>query len=281
MPLAEHLRRRCPGVLTPWYADDAASAGNAALCAEALKFLTKYGPIYGYYPEPEKSYYICKAEDEAQAKVAFYCLGLKVQFVRGKRYLGGFIGGCDPKLEWVKEKVKVWADGVNILASVAKHYPQTAFAGLTISLQNEWQYTLRTVPGVAALFDPVEKAIRSRFLPALLGVDSISAEMRLLMAQGVKQAGLGIRNPVEAADTLFEVSKKACCELVDSLVHSKRLNIAEHRAAVRVASTEARKKRVEAEKAFVTERGLRKGQREAFRLERACEAGIWLTCIPS
>jgi hypothetical protein len=31
----------------------------------------------------------------------------------------------------------------------------------------------------------------------------------------------------------------------------------------------------------VTERGLRKGQREAFRLERACEAGIWLTCIPS
>jgi hypothetical protein len=64
-------------------------------------------------------------------------------------------------------------------------------------------------------------------------------------------------------------------------LHSKRLNLAEHRAAVREASTEARKEQVEAEKAFVMERGLRKGQREAFWLEKACEAGIWLTCIPS
>jgi hypothetical protein len=34
------------------------------------------------------------------------------------------------------------------------------------------------------------------------------------MAQGVKQAGLGILNPVEVADTFFGVSKKACRELV-------------------------------------------------------------------
>ena len=30
------------------------------------------------------------------------------------------------------------------------------------------------------------------------------------MSFGVKQAGLGIQNPVEMADALFEVSKKAC-----------------------------------------------------------------------
>jgi hypothetical protein len=142
MPLAEHLRKFLPDVLTPWYADDAAAAGNAERSAMALKFLKVYGPIYGYYPEPEKSFHICKKEDEAQAKVAFYAHGLKVQFVRGMRYLGGYIGSRDSKLEWVEEKVRVWVDGVKILASVAKRFPQTAFAGLTISLQNEWQYLI-------------------------------------------------------------------------------------------------------------------------------------------
>jgi hypothetical protein len=69
--------------------DDAAWAGNVALCVEGLKFLTIYGPIYVYYPEPEKSYYICEEEGGAQAKVDFYCLELKVQLVHGKTYLGG------------------------------------------------------------------------------------------------------------------------------------------------------------------------------------------------
>ena len=69
------------------------------------------------------------------------------------QYLGGFIGGSDFKHEWVKEKAKVWVDGVKILASVAKRFPQTAFAGVTFCLQNKWQYEQCTVPGVAALFD--------------------------------------------------------------------------------------------------------------------------------
>jgi hypothetical protein len=58
-----------------------------------------------------------------QAKVDFYCLEMKVQLVHVRKYLmGGFIDGCDPKLEWAKEKVKVRTDGVNILTSVAKRY---------------------------------------------------------------------------------------------------------------------------------------------------------------
>lgn len=189
LPLAEHLRKAVPDALTPWYADDSAAAGQAEQCARALRFLETFGPIYGYYPEAEKSYFICKEEDEPQAKVAFYSYGLKVQFVRGMRYLGGFIGGYDYKLEWVREKVRGWVDGVKILASVAKRFPQTAYAGLTFSLQNEWQYVMRTVPGIAALFDPLEKEIRSNFLPALLEVPAISADMRQLMAQSVKMAG--------------------------------------------------------------------------------------------
>jgi hypothetical protein len=112
MPLVEHVRRFEPDALTPWYANDAAAVGQAESCAKSLWFLSVYGPIYGYYAEPEKSYYIRKEEDEAMAKCAFYSYGLKVIFLRGKRYLGGFVGAKDDKLRWVEEKVKVWVDGV-------------------------------------------------------------------------------------------------------------------------------------------------------------------------
>jgi hypothetical protein len=139
---------------------------------------------------------------------------------------------------------------------MARKFPQTAFAGMAFSLQSEWQYVLCTVPGIATLFDPLEKEIRSNFLPALLGVESISAEMRQLMANGVKQAGLGIRNPVETADILFAASKDACQVLTDSLVDGTAFNLAEHKASVRKASTEARKQRVLREKGIADTRAL-------------------------
>jgi hypothetical protein len=126
MPLAEHLKRAVPEALTPWYAYDSAAAGQAEQCARSFVFLQEFGPIYGYYPEPEKSNFICTPEEEAQAKVAFYSYGLRVQFIRGTRYLGGFVGGNEYKLDWVRKKVRGWVDGVKILASIACRFPQTA-----------------------------------------------------------------------------------------------------------------------------------------------------------
>jgi hypothetical protein len=56
---------------------------------------------------------------------------------RGQRYLGGYIGRKREKEEWVKKKVEKWEDGMQILASIARRYPQTAYAGFTMSLQQE------------------------------------------------------------------------------------------------------------------------------------------------
>jgi hypothetical protein len=160
-----------------------------------MEYLSEHSPTYGYYIEPEKTHVICKEEEEPEAKAAFLSRGLVVSFSRGQRYLGGFIGSKGEREKWVREKVEKWADGVRILASIARRYPQTAYAGFTMSLQQEWCYVARTCPDIGALFEPVEKEIHGSFLPALLGVEFVDADLRALVAQGVKRKAGGASNP--------------------------------------------------------------------------------------
>ena len=108
--------------------------------ARCLDFLVKFGPQYGYFPKPGKSYYICKAEDEDAARQAFESFGLDINYSRGQRYLGGFIGSAEKKGEWLVGMVDKWAAAVVTISTVVEWYPQTAYAGFTFCTQNEWQY---------------------------------------------------------------------------------------------------------------------------------------------
>ena len=60
-----------PDALAPAYADDTAAAGKAVHNVACLSYLMRHGPRYGYFLDPEKSWYVCKAEDEAVALQAF------------------------------------------------------------------------------------------------------------------------------------------------------------------------------------------------------------------
>ena len=139
----------------------------------------------------------------------------------------------------------------------------------------------RTVPGINHIFEPVERAIRHRFLPALLGIDKVDGELRTLLAGGLKQGGLGIRNVVDSANALYETSCEACNLLVESMLERKRLRLGSHRRQVQKASLKGRKARVLLEDSFAEARAERMGIREKWRLLRAKSAGIWLSCIPS
>lgn len=282
LPLAENAKVIADeATITPWFANDSAGFGHVEDCAEFLQYLTQEGPTYGYFPEPEKSYFVCKLEDEHAAKTSFHHRGLKVNFCRGKRYVGGFLGSEADRAEYVKEKIEAWADGVVILSSIAKRFPQTAYAGLTISLQAEWQHLARTFPGISTLFDPIERAIRKSFIPALLGVETVDADLRTLIAGGLKQGGLGIRNPVDSAPALYEISRLACSKLTESLVHGQPFNLAEHRSKVKLAAKTGRTDRVEHERGFAEARASSKGVRKQWRLKRAQAAGIWLSVVPN
>ena len=58
VPLAEDLRAEDPGLLSPFYADDAAFDGSAQRSAQLLKLLMKRGADQGYLPEPAKFLFI-------------------------------------------------------------------------------------------------------------------------------------------------------------------------------------------------------------------------------
>jgi hypothetical protein len=127
--------------------------------------------------------------------------------------LGGFIGSNASKVDWFGGMVTTWVAAVETLASVAGNYPQAAYAGFTFCLQNEWQYMQRVTSDTATHFAPLEVAIRTKFLLALLGIatSDLDGEFRELLTHGVKTGGIAIRNPVDTAVHVHETS--LCLEM--------------------------------------------------------------------
>ena len=170
------------------------------------------------------------------------------------------------------------------LSVVAERYPQTAYAGFTFSLQNEWQYVQRVVADTGPFFQPLEKEIRTSFLPALLGIPptAIDGDYRQLLTHGVKQGGLAIRNPVDTAQRIHSTSLAATRYLTESLVREDAgaFDLGVHRKCATEAGRDAREFRLIDEQRFLDVRG-RDNPSVARRDKRNSAAGAWLSVFPN
>jgi hypothetical protein len=63
--------------------------------------------------------------------------------------LGAFIGDDIALCSWLLKKTKNWEEVVTDLVLVTPNFPQTAYAGLQKSLQQEWQFVQRVTKGIA------------------------------------------------------------------------------------------------------------------------------------
>ena len=89
VPFAKEIRAAYLGLLSPFYADDAAFDGSERRSAQLLKLLMKRGPYQGYFHEPAKSLFISDTPGQEEvAKREFEIEGLTLNFVSGSRYLG-------------------------------------------------------------------------------------------------------------------------------------------------------------------------------------------------
>ena len=280
VPLAKLLREEVPEVLQPWYADDEAMSGLCGGIAKSMDLLQRMGPARGYFPEPEKSILICHPDDAGRVQ---QILGrFQFQCRDGSRYLGGYVGTPESREDWIKPQIEAWTRGVSELAKVATRFPQSAYAGLAKSLQCEWQYLQRVTPEVSNYFAPIEHAIATEFLPALLQLPAADvAPLRDRMALPVRYGGIGIPNPVQTADECYDASRDCTNELKTSLEDRKILDVKAYAQSVRTARdfiTQDRNNRhAKALKAL-------KQAADPFtarQMERARLTGAWLTTMPS
>ena len=278
-PLSEQLRLAVPTVAQPWYADDAAMEGPVRGIATAMRLLQQQGPARGYYPEPAKSIFVGHAGTLDRAK--HLLMEFDFQYSSGSRYVGGFVGDAKSQSEWVDPQIEKWVEGVKTLAKVAKKYPQTAYAGLVQSLQGEWQYLQRVIPGLEDAFAPLEEVISTVFLPALLEepAENIAA-LRSLLALSPRQAGLGVSSPQATATSSYQSSKTSTGHLANTLKSGAPLDATDYAEVASQNRRECRKARVKAEVSVLED--LCKGLPDLAkrRLLRSRETGTWITATP-
>ncbi len=283
-PLARRLLQCMPDLIQTWYADDYALSGPASRMKIAMKLVQKWGPHRGYFPEPDKSVVVCKIEHTTQAKAILEEFEFK--YAKGKRYVGGFLGTEAARTDWMEEQIQKWVKNIQTLAKIAKKFPQTAYAGMTKSLQNEWAYLQRVCGNAGELFQPIEDAIAQDFLPALFGCSAeelAESKLRPLLALPVKLAGLGIPDPTKNAQRCHDTSKACTKELVTSLLEGKDLDVRSYIQASgreRRAASKARRKAEDEALAALIEKDFSSAL-DRRRLERAKEAGIWLSTMPN
>ena len=202
LPLTEKMRREIPNTLQTRFADDSASGGAANDNAACLNYIMEHWPQYRYFPIPEKWWYICKEADKPLARETFQRFTLPIQMNRGHNYLGGFIGSVATKDLWINDKTSIWTAAVETLSKITIKWPQTAYAGFTFFLQNEWQYVQRVVAGIRAQFAPLKRMIWDHFLPSLIEIPAceIDGDYQNVLTYSVKTGGIVVRNPCKTVE---------------------------------------------------------------------------------
>ena len=65
---------------------------------------------------------------------------------------------------WMEEKLEGWKSLVAIIAVVVGKHPQTTYAGLQKSLQQEWDFVQHVTPYIGTSLHTMEDSLRDAFL---------------------------------------------------------------------------------------------------------------------
>ncbi|KAL7478680.1 hypothetical protein ACHAW6_004452 [Cyclotella cf. meneghiniana] len=167
------------------------------------------------------------------------------------------------------------------VAAVTTRFPHSAYAGLVSCLSAEWQYICRMVPDVGSSLALAENALRTKFLPAILGIAGpINDKLRTLLGNGVKTRELVIRDPTLTTASFYSTSVEAADVPVGTLIRNEPINVEAHQNCVRAAGAAHRKIRHNREVAFHTVLMEPSPPKVKKRMEHATAADVWLSTIP-
>ena len=123
--------------------------------------LSESGPALGYFPNAKKCWLIIKPEREQAAREVFGDTAINIT-TEGHKHLGAALGSRSFLEEDVGEKVDEWVNEFEVakLAEFAISQPQASYVAFTFGLRHRWTYFLRTLPDIAELLEPLERAIQ-------------------------------------------------------------------------------------------------------------------------
>lgn len=279
LPLIHRLKGE--SVKQVWYADDATAGAQLAQLRDWWDRLVEHGPDYGYYPNASKTWIVVK-EDKVDAAVAAF-QGTEVNItIEGKRQLGAALGTRSFVEEYVHQKVAAWVQEIERLSSIAITQPHAAYAAFTHGLMNKWMFLARTIGGISDHFQPLEEAIRHRFLPSLTGQKALSDAERELMALPVRLGGLGITNPATQTDHQYSTSQRVTAPLAALILQQSPTCPTEVKDMQRKAKSEARSIRRQQEALSAAELmgKLPNNLQRALKVSSEKGASSWLSALP-
>lgn len=278
LPLIRKLKQAFPSLIHLWFADD----GNAIGTLTQLKFfwaaLCKYGPAYGYHPDPSESIIITTVANLDRANELF--LPLKFQIVHGDRFLGGYIGNDESFSEWLEAKVHNWGECLGKLALACPAFPQAAYCGLQKSLQMEWQFVQRVTPCAPTAFDALELLLAKSVIPALFGSVDVPC-YREITSLPTKLAGLSLPDPTATCASNLKASQLVTAEIISALTGTKVFSLAEHSDTVSSARAAHKTKSLKEKRESLQAHLVTLHSDHERRLRRACSNGRFLTICPS
>ena len=212
-----------------WYANNSLAFGTFDSLLTWFKSLLLIGPLFGYFPEPTKCQLLVKESMINEALAAFADTGVRV--VTSYRFLIGCIGDTEGITNYVLSKVSTWVDHIHQLSEIAKEQPQAAYVALTKSLQHGWFFLQRLAKNSSLLFQKLDEALFSHFIPSLFNHPCTPSE-RLLFSLPIRNGGLNISVPTLTALTNYASSQLASVLLTESIKRFQVFSLIDHEAIV-------------------------------------------------
>ena len=279
LPLIQSLSNE--GIKQAWYANDSAACGSLVHLRSWWDHLAEVGPSYGYHPNASKTWLIVKEDKLEAATTAFEGTGVNIT-LEGKRHLGAALGTRSFVISYVQKMVSEWVREMDQLSSFAVSQPHAAYAAFTHGFTSKWTFLVRTTPDIGNLLEPLEEAIRQKFLPALTGQNAPNDTERDLLALPARLGGLGITNPTELTAFHHTTSKNVSAPLVSLIVQQSATHPANCKKSQKRAKSIARRAKRQHETTCANDlfNRIPSSQQRALEASREKGASSWLSALP-
>ena len=224
---------------------------------------------------PGHSQYLSRAKSEFDnIKVNVTC--------EGRPHLGAALGTQEYVDKFVEGKVDNWCAELELLSFIAKTQPHAAYVAYTHGMTSKWTYLARTIPDISHHYQPLERIIRSLFIPSITNGQPPNDQMRDLLGLPARLGGIGVSNPVKMTNFEFAASLRVTeplkrLILVQESTHSYEA-IAEQICAL--SEIHLKRRKHASQQAEDLTQTLPPDLRRAMDLAKEKGASSWLTSLP-